>query len=105
MKIKDLLDHFKLLHYRTTITRDDFETYFRRTNEKVTFSFNGWDGKSYNGESRTAYVYRSTIKGFEEIRFIKVGKALHSVDDEMVFEKATGEYHNGVSWFIDVLRK
>ena len=105
MKIKDLLDRFKLLHYRTAITREDFETYFRRTNEKITFSFNGWDGKSYNGESRTAYVYRSTINGFEEIRFIKVGKSLHSVEDKTVLEKATGEYHNGVSWFIDVLRK
>lgn len=105
MKTKDLLDRFKLLDYNTAITREDFETFFCRTNEKVTFSFNGWDGKSYNGESRTAYVYRSMIKGFDEIRFIKVGKALHSVDDEMVLEKATGEYRNGVSWFIDVLRK
>ena len=105
MKIKDLLDRFKLLDYNTAITREDFETFFRRTNEKVTFSFNGWDGKSYNGESRTAYVYRSTINGFEEIRFIKVGKSLHSVEDKAVLEKATGEYHNGVSWFIDVLRK
>ena len=105
MKIKDLLDRFKLMHYRTAITREDFETYFRRTNEKITFSFNGWDGKSYNGESRTAYVYRSTINGFGEIRFIKVGKSLHSVEDKTVLEKATGEYHNGVSWFIDVLRK
>ena len=105
MKIKDLLDRFRLLHYMTAITREDFETYFRKTNEKVTFSFNGWDGKSYNGESRTAYVYRSMIKGFGEIRFIKVGKSLHSVEDKTVLEKATGEYHNGVSWFIDVLRK
>lgn len=29
----------------------------KKTNEKVTITFNGWDGKSYNGETRTMNVY------------------------------------------------
>lgn len=28
-----------------------------KTSEKITFTFGGWDGKSYNGETRTSEVY------------------------------------------------
>lgn len=30
---------------------------FTETNEKITFTFGGWDGKSYDGETRTSKVY------------------------------------------------
>ncbi len=80
----ELRNHFFLEDYNTAITREDFETFFTKTKEKVTFTFNGWDGKSYDGESRTATVYRTTIEGLE---------------------KATGEYHKRASWLVDVKRK
>ena len=50
----ELRTHFFLEDYNTAITREDFETFFTRTKEKVIFTFNGWDGKSYDGESRRA---------------------------------------------------
>ena len=87
------------------INRGEFDANFTKTREKVSFSFNGWDGKSYNGESRSAYVYRTNIEGFEGLRFVKVGKALHLVDeDDMVLEKATGKMNHAVDWLVDVRR-
>ena len=97
----------KQLHMidQINITRADFESNFYRTAERITFTFNGWDGKSYDGESRTARVYRSRIEGLEDVRFVKVGKSLHTIDeDSSVLEKSTGEYHKRVSWFVDVIR-
>ena len=89
----------------TQISREDFERFFTRTKEKVTFTFNGWDGKSYDGESRRASVYRTTIKGFESVRLIKVGKGLHYIEeDTSILEKATGECHPEASWLVDVAR-
>ena len=94
---------FTLLEYNTAISREDFENNFRRTAERVTFTFNGWDGASYSGETRTARVYRTTIKGYEDVRFIKVGKGLHYIDeDSAVVEKATGESHPEAEWLVDV---
>ena len=102
----ELRNHFFLEDYNTAITREDSETFFTKTKEKVTFTFNGWDGKSYDGESRTATVYRTTIEGFEEVRLIKVGKGLHYIEEDTeVLEKATGEYHKRASWLVDVRRK
>ena len=102
----ELRNHFFLEDYNTAITREDFETFFTKTKEKVTFTFNGWDGKSYDGESRTATVYRTTIEGFEEVRLIKVGKGLHYIEEDTeVLEKATVEYHKRASWLVDVRRK
>jgi len=101
----ELRNHFFLEDYNTAITRVDFETFFTKTKEKVTFTFNGWDGESYDGESRTATVYRTSIKGYENVRLIKVGKGLHYIDeDRMVIEKATGESHPEASWLVDVKR-
>ena len=98
-----LRTHFFLEDYHTAILREDFERFFTKTKEKVTFTFNGWDGKSYDGESRTASVYRTSIPGFENVRLIKVGKGLHYIDeDRMVVEKATGERHPEASWLVDV---
>ena len=89
---------------RIAITRSDFESTFRKTTEKVTFTFNGWDGKSYDGRSRTATVYRSEMPGWDSIRFVKVGKSVHSIDEDWkVIETATGESHCTTSWLVDVL--
>ena len=99
----ELRTHFFLEDYNTAITRKDFETFFIKTKEKVTFTFNGWDGKSYDGESRRATVYRTTIKGFEGVRLVKVGKGLHYIDENsMVVEKATGQSHPEAEWLVDV---
>ena len=101
----ELRNHFFLEDYNTAIIREDFENFFKKTKEKVTFTFGGWDGKSYDGESRTATVYRTTIEGFEDVRFIKVGKSLHYIEEDTeVLEKATGEYHKRASWLVDVKR-
>ena len=98
-----LRTHFFLEDYNTAILREDFERFFTKTKEKVTFTFNGWDGKSYDGESRSASVYRTSIPGVENVRLIKVGKGLHYIDeDRMVVEKATGESHPEASWLVDV---
>ncbi len=99
----ELRNRFELLDYNTAITRQDFERAFTATKERVTFTFQGWDGKSYDGESRTARVYRTAIKGFEGYRYIKVGKAIHYIEEDCdVLEKATGEYHKRASWLVDV---
>ena len=99
----ELRTHFFLEDYNTAILREDFERFFTKTKEKVTFTFNGWDGKSYDGESRTASVYRTSIPGFESVRLIKVGKGLHYIEeDHEVLEKATGEDHKEASGLVDV---
>ena len=96
---------FNLREYNTAITREDFEAHFTKTAESVRFTFNGWDGKSYDGESRNAKVYRTNIAGYEGIRFIKVGKHLCYIDeDSSVLEKATGESHPEAEWLVEVLR-
>lgn len=100
-----LRNHFTLGNYNTTITRAEFERSFTKTKESVTFTFMGWDGKSYDGESRKARVLRSNIPGYESVRFIKVGKSLHYImEDELRVEKATGESHPEASWLVDVER-
>ena len=97
---------FSLQEYSTAITRADFEAHFTKTRESVWFTFHGWDGKSYDGESRRATVYRTTVKGYEDVRLIKVGKGLHYIEEDTeVLEKATGEYHKRASWLVDVRRK
>ena len=101
----ELRNHFFLEDYNTAILREDFERHFTKTREKVTFTFNGWDGKSYDGESRTASVYRTDIQGFEGFRFIKVGNHLCYIDeDHLVLEKATGESHPEAEWLVEVKR-
>ena len=98
-----LRNHFFLEDYNTAITREDFEAHFMKTKEKITFTFNGWDGKSYDGESRRATVYRTSIPGFEAVRLVKVGKGLHYIDEDgLVIEKATGETHPEAEWLVDV---
>ena len=96
---------FELKEAHTAITRADFEAHFTKTAESVRFTFNGWDGKSYDGESRSARVYRTDIPGYEAARFVKIGRALCYIDeDSCILEKATGEYHKEAEWLVDVLR-
>ena len=96
---------FSLREYNTAITRADFEAHFIKTRESVRYAFNGWDGKSYDGESRSARVYRTDLEGYEDARFVKVGKHLHYIDeDSSVLEKTTGEYHKEAEWLVDVLK-
>ena len=105
MKPNTLRNHLTLLDANTAISRKDFETYFCKTAERITFTFNGWDGKSYDGESRSGYVYRTTIEGYEDVRFIKVGKGLHYIDEDSdIIEKATGIAHKEAEWLVDVKR-
>ena len=105
MNAYTLRNHFILGNYNTSITRKEFEAYFIKTKEAVRFTFNGLDGKSYDGESRNARVYRTIIPGYEEVRLIKVGKALCYIDEDyMITEKATGETHPEAQWLMDVER-
>ena len=105
MNIYQMRNSFSLKEHNTAITREDFEGSFTRTRESVRFTFNGWDGKSYDGESRSAKVYRTSLPGYENTRFVKVGKALCYIDeDSSILEKATGEYHKEAEWLVDVLR-
>lgn len=103
--IYQMRNRFELKEANTAITRADFEAHFTKTAESVRFTFNGWDGKSYDGESRSARVYRTDIPGYEDARFVKVGKHLCYIDeDSSVLEKATGEYHKEAEWLVEVLR-
>ena len=105
MNAYEMRNSLQLRNYNTTITRAEFEARFRKTRESVRFTFNGWDGKSYDGESRNAGVYRTNIPGFEEVRLVKVGKSLHYIlEDRMITDKATGEEHPEASWLVDVER-
>lgn len=98
-------NNFELQRAKTSITREDFEKHFIKTKDKIRFTFAGWDGKSYNGESRTATIYRTDIEGYEDIRFVKVGKSIHYIiEDSAVLERATGESHPKTNWVVDVLR-
>lgn len=106
MNAYELRNEFTRYKYNTAITREDFEAHFQPTKEKVVFTFQGWDGKSYDGESRKATVYRTDVKGYEGIRFIKVGKSIHYIEEDcMVMELATGVSHPRASWLVDVMRK
>lgn len=100
-----LREEFELHEYKTAITREAFEESFKKTAENIRFTFNGWDGKSYDGESRKARVYRTNIKGYEGFKFIKVGKHLCYIDEEnLIVERATGEKHPEAEWLVDVLK-
>lgn len=105
MNAYEIRKHLELRNYNTSINREAFETLFFKTKESIRFTFNGWDGKSYDGESRNAKVYRTSIPGFEEVRLVKVGKHLHYIEeDHEILEKATGESHKEASWLVDVER-
>ncbi len=98
-------NNLELGNYNTTITREAFEQLFTKTKESIRFTFNGWDGKSYDGESRNTKVYRTSIPGYEEVRLIKVGKHLCYIsEDSSILEQATGESYPEAEWLVDVER-
>lgn len=84
---------------------------FTKTNEKMEVTFNGWDGKSYNGESRRMAVWTSPVhpgKKFVNKKqggFERYDGSHFSVDcffeitNNMVVEKATGIAHPEVKYF------
>lgn len=50
-------------------------------------------------------MYRTPIKGYEDVRFVKVGKGLHYIDeDSRIIEKATGIANKEAEWLVDVKR-
>ena len=103
--VNELRNTFTFEDYNTALSRADYDRFFTKTKETVRFTFHGWDGKSYDGESRNAKVIRCNKPGYEAIRFIKVGKHLCSIDeDDMVIEKATGEKHPSTDWFAEIKR-
>ena len=90
---------------RIAISREDFESLFTKTAESIEFTFQGWDGKSYDGESRRARILRTNLPGCENAKFIKVGKSVHMVlENELRIELATGISHPTVGWVVDVAR-
>lgn len=106
MKNYELRHSFNLIgENRTAISRADFEASFTKTDESIEFTFGGWDGKSYDGETRRARILRTNVPGFEDAKFIKVGKGVHMVFENNLFlELATGISHPTVGWMLDVAR-
>ena len=84
---------------------------FVKTNEKVEVTFNGWDGKSYDGETRRMAVWtcdKLPGKKFVNTRqggFVRFDGKRYSIDafmlitDNMVVEKATGIAHPEVEYY------
>lgn len=100
-----LRHRFTRTNNNTAISRADFEANFYRTTESIDFTFGGWDGKSYAGETRHARIWMCNIDGYELCEFIKVGKSIHMVyPDDKKIELATGKAHPTVGWVVDVAR-
>ena len=105
MNAYTMRNNLDLRNHNTAITKEEFEANFTKTRESIRFTFNGWDGKSYDGESRNARVYRTNLPGYEAVRLVKVGKGLHYIDEEsLVTEKATGEKHPEAEWLVNIER-
>ena len=102
MNINEKRNGLNLIENGYTISKIDFKKLFIKTNENIKFTFNGWDGKSYDGETRNAKVLKTNIKGLENLKFIKVGKGIHFIEDTMILDKTTGTMNPQASWFIDV---
>lgn len=84
---------------------------FVKTNEKVEVTFNGWDGKSYDGEARKMNVWvckEHPTKKFVYKRqggFVSIQNGTYKIDaifeitGNMIVEKATGIAHPVVELF------
>lgn len=59
------------------------------TNEKVTFTFSGWDGKSYHGEPCTKKVWKNCTSNDEDAKYVVTYYPRHKV---WVFHKIDGEH-------------
>lgn len=87
---------------------------FVKTNEKIEVTFNGWDGKSYNCETRKMNVWVcDKMPGRKFVNTRKGGfercdgkhysiDAFFAVTDRMVVEKATGIEHPEVDYWCSV---
>ena len=84
---------------------------WEKTREKIEVTFNGWDGKSYNGESRKMNVWVSSTHPGKKFVYKRQGgfqswengtykiDGIFEVTDEMILNKETGEYHPAVSLY------
>lgn len=84
---------------------------FIKTSEKVEVTFNGWDGKSYDGESRKMNVWVSDRHPGKKFVYKRQGgfrswnggtykiDAVFEITDKMILNKLTGEYHPEVEYF------
>ena len=82
-----------------------------KTSEKIEVTFNGWDGKSYDGESRKMNVWISNTHPGKKFVYKRQGgfqswdgttykiDAIFEVTDKMILNKATGEYHPEVEYY------
>ena len=87
---------------------------FVKTSEKIAVTFNGWDGKSYDGESTKMAVWTSEQHpgkkfvnkrkgGFERMDGTHYSiDAFFEVTDKMIVELATGIAHPEVEYFTSV---
>lgn len=105
MNIREKRNELNLIENGATISKADFQKLFTKTKETVTFTFNGWDGKSYDGETRNAKVLKANIEGLEDVTFIKVAKGIHYITERLVLDKTMGTLNPEAAWFIDVSYK
>ena len=94
--VYSLRDYLNLLDYGSAITNEDFKVNFKRKKEKASFFFKGEDGRI-----RTASVYRTTIPGYDDVRFIKFRNQLHYLDETSV---ADSDSPFDTLWLANVLR-
>lgn len=84
-----------------------------KTSEKIEVTFNGWDGKSYDGETRKMNVWTSPTHPGKKFVYKRQGgfeswdgkkykvDCMFEVTDKMVVEKATGIAHPEVDFYCD----
>lgn len=82
-----------------------------KTSEKIEVTFNGWDGRSYNGESRKMNVWVSKNHPSKKFVYLRQGgfesiqngtykiDAIFEVTDRMVLNKKTGKYNPAVAYY------
>lgn len=87
-----------------------------KTKEVIEVTFNGWDGKSYDGESRKMNVWTSDRHPNKKFVYMRKGgfeswqngtykiDAIFEVTDKMILNKKTGKYNPEVElyWFEEV---
>ncbi len=100
-RISDLMRALPLVAYGALIPKQAYEDHFRRTRTDITFTFAG-----HGGESKTSKIIRTDLPGFEDLKFVKVGRALYCIDEEdTVNDPETGEKVPTAKWIADVQRQ
>lgn len=67
---------------------------FVKTNEKIEITYNGWDGKSYNGEIKRTNVW--VCSTHPDKKFVYCRKSFHGIDGNYkadCFHVVTDEMH------------